>query len=248
MVMVKPSVQVVAMSMVMTPEAVAGSVWVNVVDEKGCPGDAAMLYVVLFKVESPPVMEVTEPVSGRLKSFSIVQTIWNPVPSGLAQLAEAEMMLSWAKAGPRERHQPKTTARAEARPPSMTASHTSGVANPPLCVNPPKRDQTGRTPPVRLAKLGTSKLGPTLLDRTAQYINRHTTCVIPSGSRWHIWSAHRGPPRVPGASTVSDEHDSMRRSSLEDRESLNLPPLKGSVGRLGQYLDPNGPDSNPNEW
>src|SRR5580704_7219894 len=107
------------MSMVMTPEAVAGSVWVNVVDEKGCPADAAMLYVVLFKVERPPVMEVTEPVSGRLKSFSIVQTIWNPVPSGLAQLAEAETMLSWAKAGVANATSP-TTARAEARPPSMT--------------------------------------------------------------------------------------------------------------------------------
>ena len=42
-VFVNPSVHVLEMSIVMSPIAVAGSVWVNVVDWKGVPGDLAML-------------------------------------------------------------------------------------------------------------------------------------------------------------------------------------------------------------
>jgi hypothetical protein len=52
-VTVNPSVQVLEMSIVMSPVAVAGSVWVNVADWKGVPGELAMLKVVLLRVDRP---------------------------------------------------------------------------------------------------------------------------------------------------------------------------------------------------
>ena len=64
-----PSDHMAEVPMVITPEAVAGSVWITVADEYGCPGDAGMLNEVLLRVARPPVTDVTEPVSGRLKSF-----------------------------------------------------------------------------------------------------------------------------------------------------------------------------------
>jgi hypothetical protein len=65
----KPSDQVLEMSIVRTPEAVAGNSWVTVADEAGCPGDAGTLKEVLLRVARPPVTDVTEPVTDALKSF-----------------------------------------------------------------------------------------------------------------------------------------------------------------------------------
>ena len=53
--------------------------------------------------------DVTEPVSVRLKSFWMVQTMVYPLPAGLAQLAVALTMSLWAKAGVANATSPTTS-------------------------------------------------------------------------------------------------------------------------------------------
>ena len=91
-----------------------------------------MLNVVLFRVPRPPVTDVTVPVSERSSSFSTVQVILKPVPSGLLHVGVRRHDVVVGEGRSRERDEPDDGERGGQHPLNHSARSTGRAACPAL--------------------------------------------------------------------------------------------------------------------